>query len=395
YRSFMQPWLRALVTPQSAEWSQRMHPLRLPYELISDRNPAIAPIAAVAEQVREHRQPVSESNPFLIAQEMFSNWVESSLNIWQEMRDSADERTFMGVYGSPLVQDLAGLGARSGPPRKHPGVSPEHRRFMEERTADLRSLLQEGGLRVAAIRMLLYVSGAEGGLDERSFALIRKVRAESDNAMTLQEFKDTIRDQALILTLDSDAAIQAMPRLLEKSPAEAIRSALKTMKHVLEAAEPLSPAARESLTEMERIFEAAERRATKRAQTHAPARLEATPSPTAPALNLIDAAAQVPSKVAKPHPDAAKSAATEAPEKAAKAAPKATKAAAKPASKAVTKSAAKAAPSASKPATKSAAKPASKSATKTATKRSTKSSAASTPAAANSGARQPAKAKRA
>jgi len=412
YRSFMQPWLRALVTPQSAEWSQRMHPLRLPYELISDRNPAIAPIAAVAEQVREHRQPVSESNPFLIAQEMFSNWVESSLNIWQEMRDSADERTFMGVYGSPLVQDLAGLGARSGPPRKHPGVSPEHRRFMEERTADLRSLLQEGGLRVAAIRMLLYVSGAEGGLDERSFALIRKVRAESDNAMTLQEFKDTIRDQALILTLDSDAAIQAMPRLLEKSPPDAIRSALKTMKHVLEAAEPLSPAARESLTEMERIFEAAERRATKRAQTHAPARLEATPSPTTPALNLIDAAAQVPSKVAKPHPDAAKSAATEAPEKAAKAAPEAaTKAAAKSASKAVTKSAAKAAPSASKPATKSATKaaakpaaksttkPASKSAAKPATKRGTKSSTASapasTPVAANSGARQPAKAKRA
>ncbi|MNX64890.1 hypothetical protein D3C86_959290 [compost metagenome] len=404
YRSFMQPWLRALVTPQSAEWSQRLHPLRLPYELISDRNPAIAPIAAVAEQVREHRQPVSESNPFLIAQEMFSNWVESSLNIWQEMRDSADERTFMGVYGSPLVQDLAGLGARSGPPRKHPGVSPEHRRFMEERTADLRSLLQEGGLRVAAIRMLLYVSGAEGGLDERSFALIRKVRAESDNAMTLQEFKDTIRDQALILTLDSDAAIQAMPRLLEKSPPDAIRSALKTMKHVLEAAEPLSPAARESLAEMERIFEAAERRAQKRAQAHAPARLEAVPAPTAPVLNLIDAAAQVPSKVARPHPDAAKSAATEAPEEASKAAPEATtKAAAKSASKAVAKSAAKAAPSASKAATKSAAKPAAKPATKSAsktaakpaTKRGAKSSTASTPSAANPGARQSAKAKRA
>jgi hypothetical protein len=114
YRSFVQPWLRALVTPQSAEWSQRLHPLRLPYELISDRNPAIAPIAQVAEQVREHRQPVSADNPFLMAQEMFSNLIETSLNIWQELRDSADERTFMGVYGSPLVQDLAGLGARSG-----------------------------------------------------------------------------------------------------------------------------------------------------------------------------------------------------------------------------------------------------------------------------------------
>ncbi|VDL08438.1 hypothetical protein FR5810_03938 [Bordetella pertussis] len=43
YRSFVQPWVRAAVTPQSAEWMQRMHPLRLPYELISDRNPGWRP----------------------------------------------------------------------------------------------------------------------------------------------------------------------------------------------------------------------------------------------------------------------------------------------------------------------------------------------------------------
>jgi hypothetical protein len=318
YRSFMQPWVRAMVTPQSAEWGQRLHPLRLPYELISDRNPAIAPIAQIAEQVREHRRPASPSNPFLVAQEMFSNLVETSLDIWQELRDSADERAFMSVYGSPLVQDLAGLGARSGPPRKHPGVSPEHRRFMEERAGELRSLLQEGGLRVAAIRMLLYVAGSEGGLDERSFALIRKMRAESDTALTLPEFKDVIRDQALMMTLDSAAAVQAMPRLLENSPAAAIREALNTMKHVLEAAEPLSEAARASLGEMERIFESAERRAQKREQALAPAPAKAparparaaaarsgppaaaaTPVKTAPAARARRGAAKTPARVAR------------------------------------------------------------------------------------------------
>ncbi|MNY01706.1 hypothetical protein D3C86_1342480 [compost metagenome] len=229
----------------------------------------------------------------------------------------------MGVYGSPLVQDLAGLGAQPGPPRKHPGVSPEHRRFMEERAAELRSLLQEGGLRVAAIRMLLYVSGAEGGLDERSFALIRKMRAEADNALTLQEFKDLTRDQALMMTLDSAAAIQAMPRLLEGSSAAEIRGTLDTMKGVLEAAEPLSDAARESLAEMERIFESAERRAQKREQAQAPAespkrlrvaaaKHESPATSAAPARkvkDLVDAAADVPAKTAKPHPVAARKAA--------------------------------------------------------------------------------------
>ena len=132
---------------------------------------------------------------------------------------------------------------------------------MAARAAELRSQLQEGGLLVAAVRMLLYVAGAEGGLDERSFALIRKMRAESNNAITLQEFKDLTRDQALMLTLDAPAAIQAMPRLLEGETPAAIRTALDEMKRVLEAAEPLSAAARESLDEMEHIFEAAARRA--------------------------------------------------------------------------------------------------------------------------------------
>ena len=51
----------------------------------------------------------------------------------------------MSIYGSPVVQDLAGLGAQDGLPRRHPGVSPEHRDFMAARAAELRSQLQEAG----------------------------------------------------------------------------------------------------------------------------------------------------------------------------------------------------------------------------------------------------------
>ncbi|WP_445657289.1 DUF3141 domain-containing protein [Achromobacter sp. NCFB-sbj8-Ac1-l] len=349
YRSFVQPWVRAAVTPQSAEWSQRLHPLRLPYELVSDRNPLIAPIAKVAEQVREHRQPASPANPFLIAQEMFSNLIETGLNIFQELRDSADERTFMSVYGSPLVQDLAGLGGKDGLPRRHPGVSPEHRRFMEERAAELRSLLQEGGLRVAAIRMLLYVAGAEGGLDERSFALIRKMRAEAGNSMTLQEFKDIVRDQAMMMRLDSAAVLQTMPHLLESSPPDAIREALDSMKHVLEAAEPMSPAARQSLAEMEQIFLTAERAAQRlappaarkrpriaAARQEAPAAAQPAKTRRAPvkAAKAAAPAAKPAAKAAAPRPDA-----KAAPRKAAARKPAAKKAAAKQAAATKTASA--------------------------------------------------------
>src|SRR3981081_480110 len=32
YRNFIRPWIRSAVTPQMAEWMQKLHPLRIPYE---------------------------------------------------------------------------------------------------------------------------------------------------------------------------------------------------------------------------------------------------------------------------------------------------------------------------------------------------------------------------
>ncbi|OZI21891.1 3-hydroxyalkanoate synthetase [Bordetella genomosp. 7] len=264
YRSFVRPWVRALVTPQSAQWLQRMHPLRLPYELISDRNPWVAPAAQAAAQARLHRQPVSPDNPYLALERMASNAIEAGLDLFREWRDAAGEQLFMNVYGSPLVQDWAGLGARSGAPRKHPGVSPEHHAFMQERAGELHALMDQGGVREAAMRMLLYVSSAEGSFDERSFAMLRKMRADADSSLALQEFKDVARDQALMMRLDSKAALQAMPTLLQNATAAQIRDAFGTMRHVLQAIGPLSEGAQAHMEEMEQIFRAAAERALAR-----------------------------------------------------------------------------------------------------------------------------------
>ncbi|AHV94826.1 hypothetical protein D554_2965 [Bordetella holmesii 30539] len=264
YRSFVQPWVKAAVTPQTAEWAQRLHPLRLPYELISDRNPAIAPIAQVAEQVREHREPIAADNPFLVAQQMVSQAIVAGLEIFTELRDAAVERSFMNIYGSLPAQNLAGLGARPGAPRKHPGVSPEHLDFMRTRHAELRARMNQGGAREAAIRMVLAVSGAGGGLDERSYAMIRRLRADSETSISLQGFKDAVRDQALLMLMDGPAAVRAIPKLLENVSADGIRLILATMRHIVEATQPLTPRAQEVLQEMERLFETAERRARRR-----------------------------------------------------------------------------------------------------------------------------------
>ena len=49
---------------------QQLHPLRLQYELFSNANPIMAPLAAMAEQVRNNRKPAAQDNPFIAIQEI-------------------------------------------------------------------------------------------------------------------------------------------------------------------------------------------------------------------------------------------------------------------------------------------------------------------------------------
>jgi len=42
YRTYAQPFVRALAIPPMAEWMQKLHPLRVSYELLSDANPMMA-----------------------------------------------------------------------------------------------------------------------------------------------------------------------------------------------------------------------------------------------------------------------------------------------------------------------------------------------------------------
>ena len=79
YRTFAQPIVRALVKPPVAEWMQRMHPLRLQYELFSDANPMMAR-SADGRAGSQERKPVDADNPFLAMQEKMSRQIVAALD---------------------------------------------------------------------------------------------------------------------------------------------------------------------------------------------------------------------------------------------------------------------------------------------------------------------------
>ena len=213
YRTFMQPVVRALVNPPFADAMRNLHPLRLQYELFSNANPAMAPIGAWAEKVREYRKPAKADNPFLAIEHDISGQIVATLDAWREFNESVAERTFMATYGSQALQAAAGIDPRAALSPRHASKDLVHYQLMEKRLADLRSRISSGGLREAVIRSLVFVGVDRAAVDERGFEALRRIR-QSQSDVPLSVFKATVREQFDILSIDPEAAVSAIPAML-------------------------------------------------------------------------------------------------------------------------------------------------------------------------------------
>lgn len=302
YKSFVQPWIKAIATPRTSERLQQLHPLRLPYETISDKNPLVASMAPIAVQVKNHRKPAAKDNPFLQIEKQISKSIESALELYGEWRDNLIEQVFMTVYGAPLVQDIAGLGAREGAPREHPGVSPEHISFVKRRVTELRKLVECGGIREASIRVMVYISQAQGGIDERSFNLIRQLRAHQTDALTLPAFKRMVREQAMVMVVDPEGSVNALPTLLSHHSATEITAAAEFVSQVALASGELNQEGKRRLAQVQELYAQAARQARKRGAANGMQSINikrGTTKDPAPATKTASASkARAPKKVA-------------------------------------------------------------------------------------------------
>jgi uncharacterized protein DUF3141 len=220
YRTFAQPVIRSLVTAPMAKWAHELHPLRLQYEMFSDANPFMAPLKAMANWVRENRSPADKENPFLGAQEQISQHITASLDAWRDWRDTMSEHMFLWTYGSPALQAAVGIDPNATEPSRKALKSPFHRELLHTRIAELKSHIPAGGLREAVIRSVLYIGMARGSVDERGFELVRRLRAGQRDAkqdmpvLPLAGFKALVRQQFLMLLIDPEGALAAIPAML-------------------------------------------------------------------------------------------------------------------------------------------------------------------------------------
>ncbi len=256
YRTLFQPFVQALANNQTAEWLPKLNTAELPYQLFSERNPLMRQIALLAEQVRKQRRPASPDNPMLQVQAAISDGIIAALDGYRDLRDHSMEQIFLGLYSSPVLQALVGIRAADEPVRRHPGIEPERVTFIEQRIAELKARLAEGGLREATIRSLVYIGLAGAGVDERAFEVLRQMRAEH-GGLTLEEFKQLLREQFFALLLDRDGALAAIPQMLP-SDVDVRNEALDKIRQVVSAAGEVAGEQAERLMRIEKLFAAAE-----------------------------------------------------------------------------------------------------------------------------------------
>ena len=182
YRTFAQPFVRALANPTMAEWMQKLHPLRHHLRAVLGCKPddgdaqADDRLGARASQ-RRRRRTIRSSR----GRRMYRKQIIAALDAWRDARDRA--------RGTDILCGLRFARAAGGGRHR----SREHATFAQgrPRTRCTRRLLQHADRRTESAhsgrrparsdhpRAAVCRHGRASAVDERGFEIVRRIRRES------------------------------------------------------------------------------------------------------------------------------------------------------------------------------------------------------------------------
>jgi pimeloyl-ACP methyl ester carboxylesterase/tellurite resistance protein len=210
YEMAARPLVRASVSPAMTQALVHTHPLRLRRYAISDLNPAIRAVPQLADAVREARRPAPATNPFIQAERLMADMVESSMNFCSEMYGAWQELTFFALWGNPMLARLGEAG------REAAGAQiGETLRELPAVQAALMNV-KRGGYAEAVIRMLILMARSRGEVRqsrlERSNEILNST--EPFRSLGTDHRNRVINEQTLIIDFAPDTAVTTLPNLL-------------------------------------------------------------------------------------------------------------------------------------------------------------------------------------
>jgi hypothetical protein len=218
YKTWVRPWLKPLVPRALADAAVDLHPLRSQRQLLSDANPALQPIAALADKVRQDRHPVSADHPCRQLESGVSAVITSGLDLYRDLRDQAVAQTAQLVFGP--------LGVGAWLPPEQSDESRAVARAQAELQAAREGVLEhiaDGGFAQAVCRIAMALMLSSGVFERRSLRLARLLSelpapaGASDR--TAPDWRQLMRDEARISAVAPVEAMSALAQMLPDSAA--------------------------------------------------------------------------------------------------------------------------------------------------------------------------------
>lgn len=235
YDRFVRPTIQNMSTPETAALIRESHPLRTQRVMFSDKNPIMPMFDKAAEAITQERKPASKDNPFIMAEKVASELVETQLNLYRNMRDSMTETSFFSIYTSPLIKAI---------------ISPKDSGLPKHSIVDVRQLpevhhvlanIDKGGLAEGVVRILHLLNDARGYVRrtrlERELIALGHSKLFPD--MDHEDIVKIVHQQALIVDFEPKLAIDSLPILLHTADAQ--KKALKLVMDIAGPRETMHP----------------------------------------------------------------------------------------------------------------------------------------------------------
>ena len=257
YALYGRPLVKAMVNETTAELGRTLHPLRVQHWSLSDLNPMMWPLSAMAAAARANRKPVSNENLFHRLEEAWSEMISGSWDLYRDLRDAACESAFFQIYGSMLALGISGDVKAGTAPEAKP--DPRDLPFIQEVLARV----DQGGYPEALARIGALVGRFAGAIPltrlEKGEAVVRQDKVLSKLG---EDEKRRINSEAGVMAmLEPEHTLRALPRLLSK------KQERKRALALLEWGRKMEGATKEQLDMIDRIVDVIQAAPPKNRQT--------------------------------------------------------------------------------------------------------------------------------
>ena len=215
YSLLARPFVREMTPEWLAKAMRDLHPLRVQYWAISDKNPLLWPLPFLAAGAKSNRAPRATDNDFVKLEKSGSAMLSALLDLYRDLRDAKSEAAFFQVYGNMLSLQMA--EEREEMRRKG--------KFDPRSIAAVREVLDtiEEGSAIEGLARIAMLIGKAGRGHHRLSQMQRTreiLSPENEIAhLSEDERRRLLQEETIVVEFEPERAKRSLPKLL-RTPAE-------------------------------------------------------------------------------------------------------------------------------------------------------------------------------